>query len=175
MDPFTLAAIGAGIGGLFSKNKLKGAALGALGGYAGGMAAPGLLGGSGAASGAAWATPGELAASGYSAPHSAAGFMEQASELGGAAMDGLDKANKAFKPIGQAMGAANMVSGLFSSPPPIQAPAPNVGGAGGNAQFQALLQQQSQLDGQRAQEDLQRRQAQQQLLAMMGGAYGRAA
>ena len=183
MDPFTLGLIGAGIGGLFSKNHLKGALLGGLGGYAGGALMPGLLGGGAAAgeaagsaaSGAAWATPGELAASGYTAPHSAAGLLEQAGDLGSTAMGKLEAANKALKPVGQAIGAANMVSGLLASPPPIQTPAPNVGGAGGNAQFQALQQQQAALEQQRMQEEMQRREAQQKLLAMMGGSYGRTA
>ena len=201
MDPFTLSLIGAGIGGLFSKDHLKGALLGGMGGYAGGAMMPGLLGGSTAAAEAA-ASPGLLGAAEVAAPEFGAalpeaglmgagplpvgeglGFgtsglaapglegstmMSKLGEFGTAAADKLKAANAAFKPVGQAMGAANAVSGLLASPPPIQAPAPHVGG-GGNQQFQAIDQQQLALDNQRTQEEAQRRQAQQKRLSMIGG------
>lgn len=178
MDPFTLSLIGAGIGGLFSKDHLKGALLGGMGGYAGGAAMPGLLGGSTAASTSgsllSTATPAELAASGYNAPHSGATLLEQVGDFGSAAADKLKTANTAFKPVGQAMSSAKMASSLFPETRPVETPAPHFGG-GGNPQFQALEQQQLALDQQRAQEDMQRRQAQQKLLAMIGGSYGRTA
>lgn len=177
MDPFTLSLIGAGLGGLFSKNHLKGALMGGMGGYAGGAAMPGLLGGSTAAeAGGALqlATPAELTASGYSAPLSGTGLLGQGADMLAQAGDKLKAVNTAFKPVGQAMSSANAVSGLLASPPPIEAPAPHLGG-GGNAQFQALEQQQLALDQQRMQDEMQRRQAQQKLLAMIGGSYGRTA
>ena len=199
MDPFTLSLIGAGIGGLFSKDHLKGALLGGMGGYAGGAMMPGLLGGGAAASAAA--SPGLIGAAEVAAPEFGAvlpeaglmgagplpigeglGFgtsglaapglegstmMSKLGEFGTAAADKLKAANTAFKPVGQAMSAAQSVSGLLASPPPIQAPAPHVGG-GGNQQFQAIDQQQIALDNQRAQDEMQRRQAQQKLLSMIG-------
>ncbi|CAB4126144.1 hypothetical protein UFOVP73_61 [uncultured Caudovirales phage] len=207
MDPFTLAMIGAGIGGLFSKDHLKGAMLGGLGGYAGGAMMPGLLGGSTAAASVA-TSPGLIGAAEVAAPEFGAvlpeaglmgagplpigeglGFgtsglaapglegstmMSRLGELGSTAAGKLKTASTALKPVTQAIGAANSVSGLLASPPPIQAPEPRVGG-GGNPQFQALEQQQLALESQRAQEEAQRRSAQQKLLASFGGAYGRTA
>lgn len=207
MDPFTLAMIGAGIGGLFSKDHLKGAMLGGLGGYAGGAMMPGLLGGSTAAASAA-SSPGLLGAAEVAAPEFGAALpasglygagpvpigeglglgtsglaapglegstvMSKLGEFGSAASDKLKAAGAAFKPVGQAIGAAQAVSGLLASPPPIQAPAPHVGG-GGNAQYAALEQQQQALDAQRAQEEAQRRATHQKLLASFGSPYGRTA
>lgn len=66
MDPFTLGLIGAGIGALSSKNKLKGALMGGMGGYAGGAMMPGLLGTSSAA--ASSASPSLLGAAEVAAP-----------------------------------------------------------------------------------------------------------
>lgn len=207
MDPFTLAMIGAGIGALTSKNKLKGAMLGGMGGYAGGAMMPGLLGTSSAAASTA-STPGLLGAAEVAAPEFGAalpasglysagpvpigeglgfgtsgmatpglegsGFLDKLGGFGSAAADKLKAANTAFKPVGQAMSSANSVSGLLASPPPLEAPAPHFGG-GGNPQFQALEQQQLALDQQRMQDEMQRRQAQQKLLAMIGGFNGRTA
>lgn len=206
MDPFTIAMIGAGIGALTSKNKLKGAALGGLGGYAGGAMMPGLLGSSTAA--ASTASPGLLGAAEVAAPEFGAAlpapglygagpvpigeglgfgtsgmatpglegssFFDQLGDFGSAAADKLKAANTAFKPVGQAMSSAKMASSLIPDAKPLETPAPHFGG-GGNPQFQALEQQQLALDNQRMQDEMQRRQAQQKLLSMIGGFNGRTA
>lgn len=81
----------------------------------------------------------------------------------------LDEANKVIKPVGQALGAAKTAQGLLSpDSPPMQAPAPQMGG-GGNQVYAGLLQEQQAQSQSRMQEEMQRRQAQQKLLEMMGG------
>lgn len=82
-DPFTLAMIGGGIGGLLNKDDpLKGALLGAGAGFTGGKLAPGLLGG-------ASQTAGLLA------PGAASGAGSQAAMLAAQ--------NQGFGPIAQQM------------------------------------------------------------------------
>lgn len=96
-------------------------------------------------------------------------MFDQLSRYGSQAKGYLDEANKVIKPVGQALGAAQMAQGLLSpDTPQMQAPAPQFGG-GANPVFAGLLQeQQAQLQS-RMQEEMQRRAAQQKLLSMMGG------
>lgn len=96
-------------------------------------------------------------------------MFDQLSRYGTQAKGYLDEANKVIKPVGQALGAAQMAQGLLSpSAPPMQAPAPQFGG-GANQVFAGLLQEQQAQSQSRMQEEMQRRQAQQKLLEMMGG------
>jgi hypothetical protein len=101
-------------------------------------------------------------------------MFDQLSRYGTQAKGYLDEANKVIKPVGQALGAAKTAQGLLSpDTPPMQAPAPHMGG-GGNPVFMGLLQEQQAQSQARMQEEMQRRQAQQKLLEMMGGQYGSA-
>lgn len=129
-DPITLALIGGAVGGLLDKKKpLRGAALGAAGGYF----APGLLGGT-AASGAsaAGAAPGSLSGGLLSSagtqaaapitnlsvaatPQTLQGLSATAGKSGGLM--------SAVKPVGEAMGAAQAAKGLLE-PDPTPAPQP---------------------------------------------------
>ena len=132
-DPITLALIGGAIGGLLDKKKpLRGAALGAGGGYF----APGLIGGASAAggSGAAGASAGGsmsgglLSASGGQAaapivdlsvkatPEMLQGLSTTAGQSGG--LMGT------IKPVGEAMGAAQAAQGLLAPNEPTPAPPP---------------------------------------------------
>ena len=96
-------------------------------------------------------------------------MFDQLSRYGSQAKGYLDEANKVIKPVGQALGAAQMAQGLLSpSAPPMQAPAPQFGG-GANPVFAGLLQEQQAQSQSRMQEEMQRRAAQQKLLSMMGG------
>ena len=96
-------------------------------------------------------------------------MFDQLSRYGTQAKGYLDEANKVIKPVGQALGAAKMAQGLLSpDTPQMQAPAPQFGG-GGNPAFMGLLQEQQAQSQSRMQEEMQRRQAQQKLLEMMGG------
>jgi len=96
-------------------------------------------------------------------------MFDQLSRYGTQAKGYLDEANKVIKPVGNALGAAQMAQGLLSpSTPQMQAPAPQFGG-GGNPVFMGLLQEQQAQSQARMQEEMQRRQAQQKLLEMMGG------
>ena len=96
-------------------------------------------------------------------------MFDQLSRFGTQAKGYLDEANKVIKPVGQALGAAKTAQGLLSpDTPPMQAPAPQFGG-GGNPVFMGLLQEQQAQSQSRMQEEMQRRQAQQKLLEMMGG------
>jgi hypothetical protein len=102
-------------------------------------------------------------------------MFDQLSRYGTQAKGYLDEANKVIKPVGQALGAAKTAQGLLApSSPPMQAPAPHVGGSG-NQIYAGLLQQDQQQAQDRMQEEMQRRQAQQKLLSMIGGGYGRTA
>jgi hypothetical protein len=102
-------------------------------------------------------------------------MFDQLSRYGTQAKGYLDEANKVIKPVGQALGAAKTAQGLLSpDSPPMQAPAPHMGG-GGNQVYAGLLQQQQTQAQSRMQEEMQRRQAQQKLLSMIGGGYGRTA
>ena len=101
-------------------------------------------------------------------------MFDQLSRYGSQAKGYLDEANKVIKPVGQALGAAKTAQGLLSpDSPPMQAPAPHMGG-GGNPVYAGLLQEQQAQSQARAQEEMQRRAAQQKLLEMMGGRYGSA-
>jgi hypothetical protein len=96
-------------------------------------------------------------------------MFDQLSRYGTQAKGYLDEANKVIKPVGQALGAAQTAQGLLSPEAPrMQAPAPQFGG-GGNPVFMGLLQEQQAQSQARMQEEMQRRQAQQKLLEMMGG------
>jgi len=96
-------------------------------------------------------------------------MFDQLSRYGTQAKGYLDEANKVIKPVSQAFGAAKMAQGLLSpEAPQMQAPAPQFGG-GGNPVFMGLLQEQQAQSQARMQEEMQRRQAQQKLLEMMGG------
>jgi hypothetical protein len=96
-------------------------------------------------------------------------MFDQLSRFGTQAKGYLDEANKVIKPVGNALGAAQTAQGLLSpNTPQMQAPAPQFGG-GGNPVFMGLLQEQQAQSQARMQEEMQRRQAQQKLLEMMGG------
>ena len=96
-------------------------------------------------------------------------MFDQLSRYGTQAKGYLDEANKVIKPVGKALGAAKMAQGLLlPNTPQMQAPAPQFGG-GGNPVFMGLLQEQQARSQARMQEEMQRRQAQQKLLEMMGG------
>jgi hypothetical protein len=96
-------------------------------------------------------------------------MFDQLSRYGTQAKGYLDEANKVIKPVGKALGAAKTAQGLLSpNTPQMQAPAPQFGG-GGNPVFMGLLQEQQAQSQARMQEEMQRRQAQQKLLEMMGG------
>lgn len=176
MDPFTLALIGSAIGGLTSEKPLKGALLGGLGGYAGATALPGLLGTAAPAAATAEAvaptvvaqaaTPAASSASASALPET--GLLADLKAYGSAASDKLKAANETFKPVGQAMSSAQLVASMFPPSQPVETPAPQFGG-GGNPVFNAMDQQQQAMDAQRMQEEMQRRQAQQKLLSMIGG------
>lgn len=142
MDPFTLALLGGAVGGLLDKkNPLRGAAMGAAGGYF----APGLMAGGGAAGGAAGQTagllgvPGAASGTGSQAAMLAAqneGFGAVGQQLlaeaaGGASglavptsvnmAAGLQKAGetlKQAKPFMDAAGTAMQIQGMFQEPPP---------------------------------------------------------
>lgn len=182
MDPFTMAMIGAAIGGMTSKKPLKGAIIGGLGGYAGATAMPGLLGTAPAAAtvgateaaaatvaptvAAQAATPAVSSASATALPET--GLLADLKAYGSVASDKLKAANETFKPVGQAMSSAQLVASMFPPSAPVETPAPQFGG-GGNPVFNAMDQQQQAMDAQRMQEEMQRRQAQQKLLSMIGG------
>ena len=128
----------------------------------GGLAAPAAAGAAatGAATGAA--ATGAATAGAAAVPASAGILGEQAKGY-------LDEANKVIKPVGKALGAAKTAQGLLApDTPQMQAPAPQFGG-GGNPVFMGLLQEQQAQSQARMQEEMQRRQAQQKLLEMMGG------
>jgi hypothetical protein len=96
-------------------------------------------------------------------------MFDQLSRFGTQAKGYLDEANKVIKPVGNALGAAKTAQGLLSpDTPQMPAPAPQFGG-GGNPVFMGLLQEQQAQSQSRMQEEMQRRQAQQKLLEMMGG------
>jgi len=158
-------------------------AMGGLAAATGGAALPGLLAAAPAAAGAA-ALPAaaEVAAAAApvvaaSAPAAAvpaeAGLLGSAKALGTQAMGYLDSANKVLKPVGQAANAAGAVQGMFPQQQPIQTPAPHFGNGAGSQAFSGLLQDSMATDQMRAQEDMQRRQAQQKLIGLIGGGYGR--
>lgn len=132
-DPITLALIGGAVGGLLDKKEpLRGAALGAAGGYF----APGLLGGSAAAGGAgsAGATAGGSMSGGLlssagtqaAAPitdlsiKAAPGAANAISSSSGSGLAGI------IKPAGQAVSAASTAQGMLDPgqphipPPPVQ-------------------------------------------------------
>lgn len=198
MDPFTMAMIGSAIGGLTSKKPLKGALLGGMGGYAGATMLPGLLGTAPAAATAEavapTVAPGGLYELGNANLGNATGLggtgtglsvapgqglklaetgaptglLDDLKSFGSAASDKLKAANETFKPVGQAMSSAQLVASMFPPSAPVETPAPQFGG-GGNPVFNAMEQQQQAMDAQRMQEEMQRRQAQQKLLSMIGG------
>jgi len=128
---------------------------------AGGTALPGLS--------LAGTTGTGLTLGGVSAPAST-GFFEGAKALGTQAMGYVDQANKVLKPIGQAANAVNSVQGMFPQSAPVQAPAPNFGGGAGSQAFAGLLQDSMNIEQMRAQEEMKRREAQQKLIGLIGGA-----
>lgn len=167
--PALAGAAGAGAAGAAGTAGLLGAE-GAgltLGGVsaAGGTALPGL-----SLAGATGATGTGLTLGGVSAP-ATGGLLDSAGALGTQAMGYLDTANKALKPIGQAASAAGAVSNLFPQQQPMQ-PSP-VMQHFGNQAFTGLLQDQQATEQMRMQEEMQRRQAQQKLIGLIGGGYGR--
>lgn len=123
-DPFTLALIGGAAGGLLNKkDPLKGALLGAGAGYTGGALAGGggLLGAAPAASGAS--AGGASMATSLPAFNPITGTYANATQLPGmtGAMESLKSFNAAFKPVGEAAGAAMQVRGMFqdNTPAPV--------------------------------------------------------
>ena len=130
-DPITLALIGGALGGLLDKNKpLRGAALGAAGGYF----APGLIGGASAAggSGAAGASAGGSMSGGLlsSAGTQAAAPITDLSVRATPQMLQSLSANagqsgglmSAIKPVGGAMVTAQAAQGLLAPNEPTPAP-----------------------------------------------------
>lgn len=132
-DPITLALIGGAIGGLLDKKKpLRGAALGAAGGYF----APGLIGGASAAGGAGAAgasaggsmSGGLLSSAGTQAaapitnlsvqatPQMLQGLSASAGQSGGLM--------STIKPVGEAMATAQTAQGLLAPNEPTPAPPP---------------------------------------------------
>lgn len=121
IDPFTLALIGGAAGGLMNKkDPLKGALLGAGAGYTGGaLAGGGLLGAAPAA-----ATPAAGASSmatSLPAFNPITGTYANATQLPGVtgAMETLKSFNSAVKPVGEAMGTAMQVQGMFQDNTPM--------------------------------------------------------
>lgn len=205
-DPITMALVGAAIGGLTNKkDPLKGAALGAAGGYF----VPGLLGGSAAGGAAASGAPGLAATPGAGlslvAPSggSAAGGLgmklgagslaaapEAAAFTGGGLLppamgEGtsllaanspqlgllgqLKTAAGYAKPIGEAAGAAQSVSGLLSSPEqPVMAPTPLPQTGTGSQTLAAIAQQGDQQTAAQMQADAQKRQMRRKMIQQMG-------
>ena len=148
-------------------------AAGAAAGAAGAGSA-GLLG-AGAAATAATVAPAVAAAAPVATaataavPAAEAGLLGGAKALGTQAMGYLDTAGKALKPIGKAANTANAVSSMFPHSAPVQTPAPNFGNGAGSQVFSGLLQNQQVTDQARMQEEMQRRQAQQKLIGLIGG------
>lgn len=172
MDPITLSLIGAALGGMTSKKPLKGAAMGALGGYF----LPGLLGAAGTA-GAAGAGAGAASAgaapTGLLAAESAIPAAMSPTVPGQATfLDKLKAVNESAKPFMQAAGAAQTAASFFPASQPVETPPPQFGG-GANPVFAQFTQQLQQLEAQRMQEEMERRQAQRGLLSQMGGGYAR--
>lgn len=122
IDPFTLALIGGAAGGLLNKkDPLKGALLGAGAGYTGGALASGggLLGAAPAASGAS--AGGASMATSLPAFNPITGTYANATQLPGmtGAMESLKSFNSAVKPVGEAMGTAMQVQGMFQDNTPM--------------------------------------------------------
>lgn len=172
--PALAGAAGAGAAGAAEGAGLLGGTGLTLGGVgaAGGSALPGL-----SLAGATGATGTGLTLGGVSAaaPAAETGLLGTLGSAGTKAMGYLDEANKVLTPVGQAASAANAVSGLFPQQQPIAAPAPHFGNGAGSQAFTGLLQDQNAIDQQRAQDDMQKRMAQQKLLSLIGGGYGRTA
>lgn len=174
-DPFTLALFGGAVGGLLDKkDPLRGAALGAAGGYF----APGLLGGTAAGSAAGTDAIGHFAAA------EAAGnpiTMSEASLMAG----GMNPANiaptnglfgpalgsqaeaglKAVKPYAEAAQSAGQVAGMFKQPEqaPIQ-PSPFMQPNTPSMPMNNLVAQLNQGQQFRQQADMQRRARRQSLI-----------
>jgi hypothetical protein len=158
----TAAASGAaGAGGLFSSISADAALAGTEASLAGSVGAgiTGSLPATGTGESFFGAVPGMGGSS----------MWDKTLALGNQAKGYLDEANKVIKPVGSALGAAKTAQGLLSpDSPPMQAPAPHMGG-GGNQVYAGLLQEQQTQAQSRMQEEMQRRQAQQKLLSMIGG------
>lgn len=164
-DPITLALIGGAVGGLLDKKKpLRGAALGAAGGYF----APGLIGGASAAggSGAAGASAGGsmsgglLSSAGTQAAAPITNLSVQATPQmlqGLSASAGQSGGLMGYvKPAAEAMGAAQSAQGLLGSsetpqPPPQVQPSP--------LDLSGVLNVNQQEQARQLEEDMRRRQS----------------
>lgn len=154
-------------------------ALGGLAAATGGAALPAVAGAAGVAPAVAGsgitlggvnaATAAASAAKAAAAPVAEAGLLGSAKAFGTQAMGYATKAGEVLKPFGQAASAANAVSSMFPQSQPVQTPAPNFGGGAGSQAFTGLLQDSMNTEQMRAQEEMQRRQAQQKLIGLIGG------
>lgn len=163
--------IGAGGGALLSKkDPLKGALLGAGLGAGGAAFAPGLLGGLGAAAPATAASVAAPSASTLAAvnlPASTSMFPEASAFL--------SQADKYMRPISTGLSVANNAGLLGGQQQPIQqSPVMQNTGMGGSSLAQ-LYGQLQQNDMNQQQAEMQRRAKQRELIARMGGNYGRIA
>ncbi len=151
--------IGGGIGLLTNKkNPLEGALMGAGVGAAGGLLSPAAAG-TPAELGAA-AVPGLSTGTAVPGLNAAAAAPPPAPWYDGVLSTAKEVAGNA-KPVADAAGTAMMVAQMTKEepPPPIQASPLMVPGNGSNPQMQGLLQSIQSTDAQRAQEEMQRRQA----------------
>lgn len=165
--------IGGGLGLLTNKkNPLEGALMGAGMGAAGGLLSPAIAGaapGLGAAGAGGLGTGTAVAglSTGTAVPGLSIGTAVPGLNATAAApwYDGLLSGAKDFagnvKPVADAAGTAMQVAQMTKEdpPPPIQASPLMAPGNGSNPQMQGLLQSIQSTDAQRAQEEMQRRQA----------------
>ena len=174
-DPFTLALIGGGIGALTSKKPLNGALIGAGLGAAGG----GLLGaGASGATGGAGLIGNMGAASAYGTglgTEQTAMLAAQDSGMGGGLLGGIDTVTKYAKPVGDAAGAATNVLGLFKPESDRIQASPVVAPGSGPQGLSNLVANNNQMDMMRQREDMERKMRKQQMIARIGGGYGRGA
>ncbi len=160
--------IGGGIGLLTNKkNPLEGALMGAGVGAAGGLLSPAAAGapaelGAAAVPGLSTGTAVPGLSTGTAVPglNAAAAAPPPAPWYDGVLSTAKEVAGNA-KPVADAAGTAMMVAQMTKEepPPPIQASPLMVPGNGSNPQMQGLLQSIQSTDAQRAQEEMQRRQA----------------
>lgn len=184
IDPITMALIGGAVGGLLdSKKPLRGAALGAAGGYM----APGLLSAA-AGAGSSAAAPGLLSGAQTAGTYGTALGGQQTAMLaaqdaafgGSAAVQGVNPlmatakgAGGMVKPIGQAAMTVNAVNSMFPKDqplPPVTTPAPQFGQPG-NQNLTSLVSMNANRAAQMEQEKAARAQRRNSLIGGVG--YGR--
>lgn len=176
--------IGGGLGALTNKDPLKGAALGAGLGAAGGALAPGLLGAAAPAGGAMGGTGltagagtglnlasaggglGMQAPSGLLSGGGGLGLQATTANLPAAPMGLMDQfktAAEAAAPFGQAASAAMSINGLLNQPEQPITPNPTIQNVGGAETLSALAGQNQQSIDQQMQLAAQQRQARRNL------------